>query len=72
MSKSLGTKIPTLTRNFRPKVVDHNKYKKELNASIQRYCDNYNRNAKKIVRLIEKGNKVRFKKAIGFRNQNHF
>ncbi|XP_037828511.1 uncharacterized protein K02A2.6-like [Lucilia sericata] len=61
MSRSLRTKIPSVTENFQPKLVNQMEYKKNLNANIKKSSEYYNRGAKKIE-PVKKGDNVMFKK----------
>lgn len=61
MSRSLRTKIPSILKNLRPKVINRNEYSKKLNSNIQKYADYYNQSAKRVEPLQE-GDNVIFRK----------
>lgn len=61
MSRSLRTKIPSLSNNHRPKVISRREYKRKLNTNIEKYSGYYNRDAREL-KPVRKGDGVMFKR----------
>ncbi|XP_055371850.1 uncharacterized protein LOC129605879 [Condylostylus longicornis] len=61
MSRSLTTKIPAITRNFEPKIINTYEYKKRLQKQNQNSSKYYNRVSRNL-KPVKPGEKVMFKK----------
>lgn len=61
MSRNLRTKLPSVAKNFIPKLIDDKLYKKQLNNKILKSAENYNVNTKNREK-IKPGDKIMFKK----------
>lgn len=61
MSRSLKTKIPSISKNFHPKVINRKEYKRKLNLNIQKYSKYHNKRTKKFE-PVQEGDNVMFKR----------
>ncbi|GBO99797.1 Retrovirus-related Pol polyprotein from transposon 412 [Eumeta japonica] len=60
MSRILRTKLPSIAENFKPKLVDNNLYKTQMNIKISKSVENYNKSSKNYD--IKPGKNIMFKK----------
>lgn len=61
MSRSLRTRVPTITDNLRPQIVDSMKYGQKVNSKLEKTLEYYNKRSKKLE-LVNEGDKIMFKK----------
>lgn len=60
-SRKLRTKLPNLSENFQPKLIDYENYKKQVNSKIQNSSENFNKHVKKHTN-VNTGDRVMFKR----------